>query len=387
MSNNARFRLVGLLFCGVALAAVYNRTKTEAAMEDTANRFLESLTPEQRAGTQLDFDGKDRTMWHYYPERGFKDEYKRDRHGIMFKEMNITQRFLAQALLSSGLSQAGYIKAMKVMTMEDIVRVMENDTTGHRDAERYHFAIFGKPTPTGVWGWRVEGHHLSLNFVIKNGRVVSSTPTFFGGNPHEAPEGPLKGLRALEREEDLGMALVNSLDPKQRKQAIFSDIAPYDIITMATVRAKLEGEPQGLPASKMNDRQIDTLMNLIAEYADNMPPEIAAERMKAVRETPRARLFFGWAGETSRKPPQPVIKGNVTTGNRAEKGNYYRIQGPSFLVEYDNTQNQSNHSHSVWRDFHGDFGLDALALHYRMDHAREVAASQFSFGPKPVGAF
>ena len=368
MSSSVRFRVLAFLFCGIALAAAYNKTKTEGVMLDSAKLFLESLTPEQRAGTQLDFNGKDRTTWHYYPERGFKDEYKRDRHGIMFKEMSITQRFLAQALLSAGLSQAGFIKAMKVMTMEDIVRVMENDTTGHRDAERYHFAVFGKPGPTGVWGWRIEGHHLSLNFVIKEGRLVSSTPTFFGGNPHEVPEGSLKGMRALEREEDLGMALVNSLDPKQRKQAIFSDIAPYDLITLATVRAKLEGEPQGLPASKMNDRQIDALMNLIAEYADNMPQDIAAARMKIARETPRARLFFGWAGETSRKPPQPVIKGNVTTGNRAEKGNYYRIQGPSFLVEYDNTQNQSNHSHSVWRDFNSDFGLDALALHYRTDH-------------------
>jgi hypothetical protein len=368
MSNTIRFRCLAFLFCAVALGGAYTKTRTEAMMLDTANRLLDSLTPEQKAGTLLDFDGKLRTMWHYYPERGFKDEYKRDRHGIMFKEMNLSQRFLAQALLSSGLSQAGFIKAMKVMTLEDVVRLMENDTTGHRDAERYHFAIFGQPTPTGVWGWRVEGHHLSLNFVIKNGRLVSSAPTFFGGNPHEAPEGSLKGMRALEREEDLGMALVNSFDPKQRKQAIFSEIAPYDLITLATVRAKLDGDPQGLPASKMNDRQFDALLELIGEYAGNMPPEVAAERMKAVRESPRNKLFFGWAGETSRKPPQPVILGNVTTGNRAEKGNYYRIQGPSFLVEYDNTQNQSNHSHSVWREFHGDFGLDALALHYRMDH-------------------
>jgi hypothetical protein len=380
MRNSIRFRCLAFLFCGIALAAAYNKTRTEAMMLDTASRFLDSLTPEQKAGTLLDFDGKLRTMWHYYPERGFKDEYKRDRHGIMFKEMNLSQRFLAQALLSSGLSQAGFIKAMKVMTLEDVVRLMENDTTGHRDAERYHFAIFGKPAPTGVWGWRVEGHHLSLNFVISNGRLVSSTPTFFGGNPHEAPEGPLKGMRALEREEDLGMALVNSFDSKQRKQAIFSEIAPYDLITLATVRAKLDGDPQGLPASKMNDRQFEALLDLIAEYAGNMPPEVAAERMKAVRETPRNRLFFGWAGETSRKPPQPVIHGNVTTGNRAEKGNYYRIQGPSFLVEYDNTQNQSNHSHSVWRDFHGDFGLDALALHYRMDHLS-------TGGANPAGGF
>ena len=154
MRNSIRFRCLAFLFCGIALAAAYNKSRTEAMMIDTASRFLDSLTPEQRAGTLLDFDGNLRTMWHYYPERGFKDEYKRDRHGIMFKEMNLSQRFLAQALLSSGLSQAGFIKAMKVMTLEDVVRLMENDTTGHRDAERYHFAIFGKPTPTGVWGWR-----------------------------------------------------------------------------------------------------------------------------------------------------------------------------------------------------------------------------------------
>ncbi|MEO7650827.1 MAG: DUF3500 domain-containing protein [Bryobacteraceae bacterium] len=371
MSRSIRLRLFAFLFCGIALAVAYNKSRTEAMMLDTATRFIDSLTPEQRAGTLLEFNSKNRTEWHYFPERGFKTEYKRDRHGIMFKEMSLSQRFMAQALLSAGLSQAGFIKAMKVMTLEDVVRVMEADTTGHRDAERYHFAVFGKPSATGTWGWRIEGHHLSLNFVIRNGRMVSSTPTFFGGNPHEAPEGsgPLKGMRALEREEDLGMALVNSFDAKQRKQAIFLDIAPYDLITMATVRAKLEGEPQGLPASKMNDKQVEALMTLIAEYAENMPPDVAAGRMKAARETPRSKLFFGWAGETSRTPPKPVVIGNVTTGNRVEKGNYYRIQSPTFLVEYDNTQNQGNHSHSVWRDFQGDFGLDALALHHRTDHS------------------
>jgi Protein of unknown function (DUF3500) len=384
MSNSIRFRFLAFLFFCIALAVAYDKSKTEAAMLDTANRFLQSLTPEQKTATLLDFDSKDRTAWHYYPERGYVDEYKHDRRGIMFKEMNLTQRFMAQALLAAGLSQAGFIKAMKVMTMEDVVRWMESDTTGHRDAERYHFAIFGKPTATGTWGWRVEGHHLSLNFVIKNGGLVSSTPTFFGGNPHEVPEGPLKGMRALEREEDLGMALVNAFDPKQRKQAIFLEEAPYDLVTMATVRAKLDGEPQGLPASKMNDRQISTLMDLIAEYAENMPPQIASERMKAVRATPRERLFFGWAGETSRKPPAPVVIGKVTTGDRAVKGNYYRIQAPGFLVEYDNTQNQGNHSHSVWRDFHGDFGLDVLALHYRQEHTATVAG-RLTFGPKQMG--
>src|SRR6185436_9315984 len=154
--NVTRFRLLAFFCSGIALTAAYQRSKTEAAMFEAANRFIDSLTPEQRKATLLPFNGKDRTMWHYFPERGFKQEYGHDRHGITFKDMSLTQRFLAQALMNAGLSQAGYGKAMRVMALEDIVRVMENDTTGHRDAERYHFAIFDKPAPTGLWGWRVE---------------------------------------------------------------------------------------------------------------------------------------------------------------------------------------------------------------------------------------
>src|SRR5262249_47689882 len=145
------------------------------------------------------------------------------------------------------------------------------------------------------------------------------------------------------------------LAPDQRKLALFADIAPEDILTLATVRAKLEGSPQGIPASKLTEKQFQALLDLLAEYANNMPPEVAAERMKLVRQTPQSQLFFGWAGQIERPAPKPVTIGVPTTGNRAEKGNYYRIQGPAFLIEYDNTQNQSNHSHSVWRDLQGDF--------------------------------
>jgi hypothetical protein len=383
MSVTVRFRFLGFCFCAISLVAAYRRGATESAMVDTAKRFLESLTPEQRAASQFEIRSDERTKWHYYPERGFKQEYGHDRRGITFKEMDPKQRLLAQALLSTGLSQAGLVKAMKVMSLEEIVRIMENDTTGHRDAEKYHFCIFGTPADDGTWAWRVEGHHIALNFTIANGRLVSSSPTFFGANPHEVPEGPHKGMRALEREEDLGMKLMSALEPAQRKQAIFDEIAPYDIITMATVRAKLDGAPKGLPASKMNEGQFAMLMALIGEYANNMPAEVAAARLAVARSTPRDRLFFGWAGEPRRLPPQPVVHGAVTTGNRAEKGNYYRIQAPAFLVEYDNTQNMSNHSHSVWRDFRGDFGLDVLAMHYRTDHHPVLSAAKEGPGGRP----
>ena len=186
-------------------------------------------------------------------------------------------------------------------------------------------------------------------------------------------------MRALAAEEDLGLALVQSLGPEKQKKAVFSDVAPFDILTMADTRAELEGEAQGLPASEMNDKQYATLLALVDEYAGNVPSDVAARRMKAARETPRDDLLFAWAGRTDRPKAEATAIGSLTTGNREVGGNYYRVQAPTFLIEYDNTQNQSNHSHSVWRDFEGDFGLDVLALHHRQyDHGipgqQEIAA-------------
>ncbi|MFN0169156.1 MAG: DUF3500 domain-containing protein [Bryobacteraceae bacterium] len=366
MRTNIRFRLAALLLGAAVLAGAYRVGRTETAMAETAARFIESLTDEQKKTTVFDFQHKDRTVWHYFPERGFKQEYGYERPGIMFKHMDPKQRLYAQALLASGLSQAGYIKAMNVISMEDVVRIMEADTTGHRDAERYHMTVFGKPSDSGTWAWRVEGHHFVLTFTFQNGKLISSSPTFYGANPHEVPYGPHRGMRALAKEEDLARALMNSLTETQRKQALFSAEAPYDILTMATVRAKLDGKPQGIAASSLNEKQHGILMQLVAEYANNLTPEAAEARMKTARATPRAQMFFGWAGRVDRDPPPAVEIGKVTTGNRHPQGNYYRIQTPLFLIEYDNTQNQSNHSHSVWRDFRNDFGLDVLALHRRM---------------------
>lgn len=365
-----RFRLpigAALLCTGVALA--YFRPGPEALMVETAGRFLDSLDRAQLGATLYDFGSPDRLHWHYFPERGFVKEYGHERRGVTFKTMNPMQRHLAYALLAAGLSRSGFTKAATIMSLEEIVRVFEADTTGNRDADNYHFAVFGKPSLESTWGWRIEGHHLALHFTMKSGRLVSSSPSFFGANPHEVPQGEQKGLRALAREEDLARAFLKSLEPEKQKLAIFDEIAPFDILTLASVRASLEGKPQGIPASRLSERQYEMLLALLEEYAGNMPPEVAAERMKAVRAASRSQVFFGWAGEIERPAPKPVPIGVPTTGNRAPKGNYYRVQGPTFLVEYDNTQNQSNHSHSVWRDLRGDFGMDALALHYRRDHA------------------
>lgn len=368
MKTYARFQLIVLFVFSLALTAAYHGSNPEDLMYEAAELFVSSLNSVQESNTVFDFEAKHRTDWHYFPESGFNREYGYVRNGITYTDMNPKQEHLANALLASGLSSRGFVKAAKVMALEDVVGAIENDTIGHRDAEKFHFTIFGDPSPTGTWGWRVEGHHLSVHYTIRGGTLVSSSPTFFGANPHEVPQGPHKGLRILSREEDLALALLQSFDSQQRQKAVFLKEAPYDIVTMADSRAKLDGSPQGLPASRMNEQQYEILLELVGEYAHNMPADIAAARMKAARETSPDRLYFGWAGRTDRPQPQPVPIGTRMTGNREKHGNYYRIQSPTFLIEYDNTQNQSNHSHSVWRDFENDFGRDVLTLHYQNDH-------------------
>lgn len=354
----------------LAAAAAYQAANTEALMADAANRLLESLNRMQRMGTVFAMDAPERTNWHYFPETGFADEYGYVRNGITFKDMDPKQRHLAYGLLSTGLGRVGFVKTMNVMALEDIVRAIEDDTTGYRDTERFHFTVFGTPAMTGDWGWRVEGHHVSLHYVIRNGELVAASPTFLGANPHEVPQGLHKGMRALAREEDLARALIKSLEPSMQKKAIFDRQAPYDIVTLADKRAELEGEPQGMAASAMSESQYEDLLGLIAEYANTMPPEIASRRLKAARDTPREQLFFGWAGDIERPAAKPIKIGTKTTENRHLAGNYYRIQSPTFLIEYANTQNQSNHSHAVWREFEGDFGFDLLAAHFRGDGHR-----------------
>ena len=380
MQNHLKLRAVGFFLCALALTAAHHKSATVALMVNAANRFVESLnTRFQRPMTVFKFDAADRTNWHYFPEGNFTQTHGYERNGITFAEMDAKQQHLAHGLLSTGLSKTGYAKAVDVMALEDIVRVIEADTTGHRDTQGFHFTIFGEPSLTAIWGWRVEGHHLSLHYTIENGKLVSASPTFFGANPHEVAQGPHKGMRALADEEDLALALLQSLGPEKQKRAVFSDVAPFDILTMAHTRAELEGEPQGLPASEMNETEYGMLLALIDEYAGNVPSDVAARRMKAARDTPRDELLFAWAGRIGRPKAQEVVVGSLTTGNREVGGNYYRVQAPTFLIEYDNTQNQSNHSHSVWRDFEGDFGLDVLALHHRQyDHGisgrQEIAA-------------
>ena len=325
----------------LALTAAHHRAKSSAVMAGAANSFLGILSPEQKAKATFAVDDKERLNWHFIP---------RERKGLPLKEMDAGQRALAEALLSSGLSQAGFAKVGSVLSLEPVLREQEKDTRGRRDAAGYFFSVFGEPSSSKTWGWRVEGHHVALNYTVVKGQVVASSPTFFGANPAEIKEGPRKGFRALAREEDLARELLASLDAKQRPVALVDPAAPKDIISTNKLKAD-PIDPKGIAGNKLSKKQAEMLMGVIEEYADNMPEDLAAVRLEAVRKAGMDKVHFAWLGSADRGQPH-----------------YYRIQGPSFLIEYDNVQNNANHIHSVWRDFSGDFGADLIAMHYREFH-------------------
>ena len=326
-----------------APGSVHHHVHAVSVMTETANRFLAALSPEQRAKATFQFSDDERLNWHYIPK---------ERKGLTLGEMSPYQRHLASALLAAGLSQTGYIKAVTIMSLEDVLKIMENDRGEHRNAEKYHFSVFGTPSDNGTWGYRVEGHHLSQNYTVTNGQVLDG-PSFFGANPAEVRQGPRKGLRTLAGEDDLGFEVIHALDEPQQRVAIVDPKAYREILTAASRKAALEGQPSGLPAAKMNARQFDALRALVELYAYNLPDDLAERRMNQINKAGR-NVYFAWAGGI--KPGDP---------------HYYRVQTPSFLIELDDTQDNANHIHSVWRDFNGDFGGDLLTAHYETSHRNQ----------------
>jgi hypothetical protein len=348
--NHVRAALALALLVSGAMGSMIASQRTGAAMSKNAAAFLDSLTPEQREKAGDPLDSTDRTRWNFIPNNMFP------RQGLPIKEMTEPQRKLAHELLKSGLSERGYTTTTRIMTdLEAILRDTEaaaraaNPTakgSGNvRDPELYFFTVFGTPGQKGTWGWRVEGHHVSLHFTVANGNAVVAAPTFWGTNPAEVREGTHKGLRVLDKEQDAGRALVMALDDAQRKTATFAEVAPNDILTMTQVTVN-PLDPPGIAATAMTPKQRELLMQLIEVYTAQMTPDIAAERQAEIKKGGPDKITFAWAG-----PIQP--------GER----HYYRVQGPTFVIEFDNTQNNGNHIHSVFRDFDSDFGRDLLREH------------------------
>ncbi|MEP6952298.1 MAG: DUF3500 domain-containing protein [Ginsengibacter sp.] len=321
------------------------KSNLPTGMSAVANKFLVTLSSAQKARTQFAFTDEERYDWHYIPKT---------RKGISLGELNDQQKKAAFDLLRTALSDTGYKKARAIMELETVLRQVEGRVSNddYRDPGKYYFSVFGDPAVDSIWGWRLEGHHVSFNFSTKDNRLVSGTPGFLGANPAIVLSGPEKGKQVLKDETELGFALLHSLDAKQIEKAIINVKAPEEIITGASRKAILS-DTIGILYSALNEVQQKVFLQLLSIYIHRYTPLFAMDMMHDIETAGLANLRFAWAGSMLQGPGNP---------------NYYRIQGPTIIIEYDNTQNNANHVHTVVRDLKNDFGGDELLEHYKQGH-------------------
>jgi hypothetical protein len=326
-----------LLFCFLSVQL------TAQDLTSVANTFLNSLTADQKVKAQYSLDDKERFNWNFVPVT---------RNGVCFRTFTSAQRTAALTFLKASLSEQGFKKANAVMELESILREVEGRalTDTHRDPLNYYLTIFGEPSKDKPWGWRMEGHHVSINFASVNNELVSSTPSFFGSNPAIVQKGEAKGKEILKLETDLGFELCNSFSAEQKKKVIFSETALPEIVMTNKRKAQLI-EPFGLTYREMNEAQQKIFLRLLDVYVRNYQFDFSNRLMEKIIKAGIENLSFAWAG-----------------GLTAGIGNYYRIQGPMLLIEYDNTQNNANHIHTAVRDLTNDFAEDILREHYLKDH-------------------
>ena len=328
----------------IAFAVVSTIPASGQDLAKKANAFLNTLSTELKAQAQFSFADAERFNWNFVPVK---------RNGPSFRNLNETQKSAAISLLRASLSDQGYQKTHSIIELENVLKVIEKRAPedNYRDPLNYHISIFGNPSSTAEWGWRFEGHHISLNFSSIKGMLVSSTPSFFGSNPGIVNSGDKTGTEVLKMEMQLGFLLLNSLDEKQLQMARFAEKAPSEIITGNSRKASLLG-PSGIEFKELNAVQKKIFMQLLDVYIRNYTSQFSEKLLAKIKTGGIDNLHFAWAG--SMKP-----------GN----GHYYRIQGKALLIEYDNTQNNSNHVHTVVRDLTNDFGEDVLQGHYqKQDH-------------------
>lgn len=322
--------------------------KAVEEMSEAAAHFLAALSPDQQRRATYLFKDEERRNFHFFPI---------PRRGIAFKELDAAQRALAHALLSTGLSQGGYVKATTIMSLGQILRDLDpNNPNPYRDSDQYYVTLFGKPDPRGTWGWRIEGFHLSVNYTIVEGRAFAGAPSFFGAHPAVVSDRPRKGLNVLRVEEDLGRRLAESLTEEQRAVAVhplpkFEDTVGG--LLTGNARKVEPREPRGIPVSRMTPAQKKLLQALVEEHAHRQRRELAEQDLARIASAGIEKVHFSWSGGA--EPGQP---------------HHYMIHGPTFLIELDNTQDGANHVHIVWRDLENDFGEDLLRRHYAERHGK-----------------
>ncbi|MFM9908304.1 MAG: DUF3500 domain-containing protein [Chitinophagaceae bacterium] len=315
-----------------------------------AIQFINTLSPTIKAQMLFTLSDSERINMNYVPI---------ERKGPTFHDFNPIQRKAALELLRASLSKEGYRKATEIIELETVLAVIENnerkmpDGTPVRDPLNYHFCIFGDPSATNTWGWRFEGHHISLNFTSANGKVIAATPSFFGTNPAISKNREQVEKEVLKKETALGFALINSLTENQLANARFSNTAPPEIISANSAKAN-SLDPKGIAYSSLSSNQQKLFMELLNVYINNYEWGFSKTLRTKVYKAGIENLFFAWAGSLS-----------------PGAGHYYRIQGPELLIEYDNTQNNANHVHSVVRDLTNDYGRDLLKEHYVKEHSKQ----------------
>ena len=376
------------------------RREVAARMAEAASAWLETLDAEQRAIGQGavpadDPSDNERRRWFYTPT---------DHGGLSIHQQRPAQQRATMRLVSTGLSPAAYVSVATTMGLENVLDFTEGFVVQFgrergRDPGLYYLRVFGEPGGDRPWGWRFGGHHVSLNNLVVYGMLVATTPCFIGADPAMSPLLGGAVNRPLGKVEDLGRDLMRSLQPDLASRALLSAKAPSDFVTanrtyvtdgdrlipLSGIRrderfpdpveqANLQAisdaidetaglsdadheavaysiDPKGIPAAALDSEQRETLRALLGTYLDRAP--VGFSPLHRYDDEPALdAVHFAWAGSTA--PGQP---------------HYYRLQGPRLLIEWDNTQRNANHAHSVWRDPTVDFGLDVLARHRAAHHA------------------
>lgn len=330
---------------------------TAARMAEAARRYLDALDEPRRRATRFAFEDQERFRWNYRPDGFFWEGATFWHEGLRLINMTPAQQQAALALLDSGVSARTADRARAIMALESYLREQERVIARWvphvvRDPELYAFSIFGEPGGTAPWAWRAGGHHIGFHVTVIDGAIVATTPFFLGCNPSVVRHGTRDlGMRTLPEEEDLGRALLLSLAPERKQAAIVSPTAPTDILTDAYRTANPLVPPRGLSYAAMSGEERQKLVDLIQLYIGRAADEVAANEWRRIEAAGLESITFAWQGSE-------VI----------QQGHYYAIKGPTFLIEYDNTQDDATHIHSVWRDLTNDWGEDLLLAHYAAEH-------------------
>lgn len=341
------------VFAGLLIIAAQGE---ESGMAAAARRFLDALPAEARAKVQFPIDDAERKDWSNLPAGMYP------RKGLSFEEMDDAGRRAAHELLRASLSSQGYLKAAAIVRREGVILQNQPATADARSRNafgmgKYFFGIFGQPGPDKPWGWQFDGHHLAINFTAV-GQQITGAPALWGAEPDEILTGNEAGWRVLAAERSKGFALIESLTPAQRSKAILSEKLPEGIFT-GPKRDKALQKIEGLAASGLTPVQKALLWSLIDEYVNNQIEAVAAAHKKKIERDGFAKIHFAWMGPVDRS-----------------RSFYFRVHGPSILIEYDNTgrsrvERDSNHIHSMFRDPSNDYGEDLLRKHYEaVPHGR-----------------